>query len=511
MTDPHAESAWLDKIRAALLRGDSSAMQEMLTAALVYFPRSVDLRRIWARVLEQRGRDSEAIEVLRELLRDDPHDVASAFTLAHMLIRQHAVAAATAILASCFAGAEGAADPDLAIGAIELLDDTGRKAEAAAVADNALVAHPNDARLHAYAGVLQTQLGNFVSARTHYLVALDRDERAWEWHVPLGLVSTQQYLDTAHPDFARLTLGLERGQLSGLARAELHFALAKVHDDVGRYASAAGYLRPGNALCRELAAWPREVWRGQIAAALGRGVRRCTALSRPDFVPVFIVGMPRTGTTLLATQLARRPGVCARGEPTWLAQLARRSDLDHTAALQAAASDYTRWSVRDDGDGCRWFIDKQPLNFRFVDLAVAMFPHARIIRCVRSPRDTALSLWTQCFLGKAQGYSYDFDDIALVMRDESMLMQHWQQRYPDAIRVVRYEDLVSSPEAVLDGVAQWLGVTAAPTDAKPPGLASISTSSVWQARQRIHARSIGRWRNYADVVPELLQFPRLAT
>jgi hypothetical protein len=508
LADPHTnESAWLDKIRAALLRGDSGAAQEMVTAALVYLPRSVDLRRILARVLHQLGRDSEAIGVLRELLRDDPHDAASAFTLTHMLIRQHAVAAAAAILASCFAGAEGAADPDLAISAIELLDDAGRKAEAAAIADNALVTHPNDARLHAYAGVLQTQLGNFASARTHYLVALDRDERAWEWHVPLGVVSTQQYMDTTHPDFARLTLGLERGQISVLARAELHFALAKIHDDVGRYAAAASHLRLGNALCRELAAWPREVWQGQVAAALGHMAGRGTALSRPDFVPVFIVGMPRTGTTLLATQLARRPGVCDRGEPTWLAQLARRSGLDHIAALQTAASDYTRWSVRDDGDGCRWFIDKQPLNFRFVDLAVAMFPHARIIRCVRSPRDTALSLWMQCFLGKAQGYSYDFDDIALVMHDENLLMQYWQQRYPDTILSVRYEDLVSSPGVMLDEVARWLGVTAAPTDAKPSGLASISTSSVWQARQRIHTRSVGRWRKYMDVVPELLRFP----
>jgi tetratricopeptide (TPR) repeat protein len=506
LVDPHTEPAWLDKIRAALLRSDGDAAQEMLTAALARFPRSVDLRRILARVLRQRGRDSEALDVLQELLRDDPQDVASAFTLAHMLIRQHAVAAAATILASCFAGAEGAADPDLAISAIELLDNAGRKAEAAAVADNALVAHPDDARLHAYAGVLQTQLGNFELARTHYLAALDRDERAWEWHVPLGLVSTQQYLDAAHPDFARLTLGLERGQLSRLARAELHFALAKIHDDVGRYAAAAGHLRPGNALCRELSAWPREVWRGQIAAALGRGVRRGAALSRPDFVPVFIVGMPRTGTTLLAAQLARRPGVCNRGEPTWLAQLAQRTDLDDASALQVAASEYACWSAQDDGDGYRWFIDKQPLNFRFIDHAVAKFPHAKIIRCVRSPRDTALSLWMQCFLGRAQDYSYDFDDIAMVMRDEDLLMQHWQQRYPDAIRIVRYEDLVSRPEAMLDEVARWLGVTAAPTDAKPSGLASISTSSVWQARQRVHVHSIGRWQNYADLVPELLQF-----
>lgn len=510
MAAPHTEPAWLEKIRAALLRGDGDAAQEMLTAALARFPRSVDLRRILARVLRQRGRDSEALDVLQELLRDDPHDVASAFTLAHMLISQHAVAAAATILALCFSGSEGAADPDLAISAIELLDDAGRKAEAAAIADNALVAHPNDARLHAYAGVLQTQLGHFELARTHYLAALDRDERAWEWHVPLGLVSTHQYLDAAHPDFARLALGLEREQLSRLARAELYFALAKIHDDVGRYAAAASHLRQSNALCRELSGWPREVWRGQVAAALERGARRGAALSRPDFVPVFIVGMPRTGTTLLAAQLARRPGVYNRGEPAWLAQLAQRTDLDDAAALQVAASEYACWSAQDDGGGYRWFIDKQLLNFRFVDLAVAMFPDARIIRCVRSPRDTALSLWMQCFLGKAQGYSYDFDDIALVMRDENLLMQHWQQCYPDAIRAVRYEELVSSPQTVLDGISRWLGVAAAPLDAAPSGSAritSISTASAWQARQPMHVRSIGRWRNYADLVPELLQFP----
>jgi LPS sulfotransferase NodH len=139
-----------------------------------------------------------------------------------------------------------------------------------------------------------------------------------------------------------------------------------------------------------------------------------------------------------------------------------------------------------------------------------MFPHAKIIRCQRNARDTALSLWMQCFLEDVQGYAYDFDDIAVVMRDCDRLMDHWRQRYADAIRTVRYEDLVAEPLATIADLAQWVGLPA--PDANEPlspeaTTSPISTASLWQARQPVNTRSIERWRHYAPYMPELLRIP----
>jgi hypothetical protein len=223
--------------------------------------------------------------------------------------------------------------------------------------------------------------------------------------------------------------------------------------------------------------------------------------------------MPRSGTTLLAERLSRYPGVCNRGELPWIANLAERPALAGTpgrASLQEAAAIYAAQSRQDDSGDARWFIDKQPLNFRYLDLMLSMFPQARIIHCRRNARDTALSLWMQCFLEEVQGYSYDFDDIATVMQDCDRLMAHWGERFPAAIRSVYYEQLVTTPQDVIASLAAWIGLEAPAVDAPDDGAArsdAISTASLWQARQPVNTRSVGRWKDYAPHVPELLRIP----
>ena len=168
---------------------------------------------------------------------------------------------------------------------------------------------------------------------------------------------------------------------------------------------------------------------------------------------------------------------------------------------------YARHSRQDDAPFARWFLDKQPLNFRYLDLALTLFPDAKIIFCRRNPRDNALSLWTQCFQEHVQGYSYDFHDIALVMGDCEKLMAQWQQRFGPSIREVRYEELVSDPGRVTAALAEWIGLSQRATAAPPAeSNASISTASLWQARQPVYSGSVDRWKHFVHEVPELLQF-----
>jgi tetratricopeptide (TPR) repeat protein len=504
---------WLAIVQAQLLGGDLTAAQGTLAQALSEHPGAGELHRARAGILQRIGRVTEAESLLRELLDADSGDVASAFTLANMLKDQGRTAAAAATLRACFADAPRCRSADLAIRAIELLDDCDRKADAASIAAAAIEANPDDARLHAYAGMLQIQLGEFGKARRHYLFALEHDQRAWEWHVPIGLASAQRYASGEHPDLALLRSGLQREGLSGKAHAELLFALGKAHDDFGDYRQAAQHFHAGNIAAHRLTKWSRKSWRRAVEARLAsKPIAHAIEPSR-QFTPVFIVGMPRSGTTLLAGQLSRFPGVCNRGELPWIANLAERPALAGTperAGLQDAAATYAARSRQDDSGDARWFIDKQPLNFRYLDLMLSMFPQARIIHCRRNARDTALSLWMQCFLEEVQGYSYDFDDIALVMRDCDRLMAHWRERFPAAIRSVHYEQLVASPQEVIVPLAAWIGFEASPVNAPDDSAArggAISTASLWQARQPVNTRSVGRWKDYAPHVPELLRIP----
>jgi tetratricopeptide (TPR) repeat protein len=504
------EQDWLKSVRTLVLRGDLPAAQESIARARADHPGSIELRRTQAGIYQQSGRAAEAEALLRELLGQDPGDAAAAFALARMLSKQGRMAAAAATMRACFTGSENRRDPDLVINAVELLDNCDRKADAAAIALSAIGENPEDVRLYAYASMLQMQLGQFEQARQHYLFALKHDERAWEWHMPIGLSSAQRYANRGHPDFALFHDGLQRKDLSEKARSELHFALGKAYDDIGDYEEAARHLREGNAIVHRLTKWSRKDWRRSIEARLAAKPIRHKVEPSAHFTPVFIVGMPRSGTTLLAELLSRYPRVCNRGELPWIANLAEQGDLidnDDEKALQRAAAIYTAQSRQDDADDAHWFVDKQPLNFRYVDLMLAMFPHAKVIYCQRGERDIALSLWKQCFTKDVQGYAYDFDDIALVLRDCRRLRSHWCGRFPDSVRITHYEDLVSDPSATVASLAQWIGLPTPSThdDAAGRPASQISTASLWQARQPVNTRSIERWKRYAAYVPELVR------
>lgn len=508
-----SEDAWLAAVRTEVLRGDLQRARNIVGEAIGAVPESLDLQRAQAGILQQCGLTDAAENALRALLAKHPGDAASAFSLARLLRDQGRTAAAAEAMRACFAVEVNQRDANLAINAVELLDECDRKRDAAAIAEAAITANPDDPRLHAYAGMLAIQMGDFKRAREHYEFALDHDPRAVEWHVPIGLSSTLRYGDLAHPDFARFRAGLQRDVLPDLARAELYFALGKACDDVGDYAAAAQNFRSGNAIRKRNSTWSRKDWRRAIEARLAMPSNALHAEPTPGFSPIFIVGTPRSGTTLLAEQLARLPGICNRSEQPWLAKLALQPDLSGTPAreaLERAAAIYAPRVRQDDAGTARWFIDKQPLNFRYVDLALAMFPHAKIVHCHRNPRDNALSLWMQCFLEDVQGYSYDFGNIARVMRDCDRLMAHWQARYPDSVRTVRYEDLVTAPRDVVAALAAWIGIPDAASQtatANTPSEDVISTASLWQARQPIHTRSVNRSERYLPYLPELSRLP----
>jgi hypothetical protein len=267
-------------------------------------------------------------------------------------------------------------------------------------------------------------------------------------------------------------------------------------------------LREANALVGARADFSAKQWRRVVSAKLESKPLPALDVARDDFAPIFIVGMPRSGTTLVAEWLARHPQVCNRGELNGIAQLAQefaRTPRTSHGALVHAAHGHVQ-QVRQDDTSAGWFIDKQPLNFLHVDLIASLFPNARIIHCMRSARDTALSIWMQYFAGRAQDFAYDFAHIAAVMQGCERLLAAAGKRHPQLVRTVRYESFVGDATAQVRELADWIGLPAHDWTIAPAARRVISTSSAWQARQPVHARSVGRWKAYAEVLPELLAF-----
>lgn len=499
-----SEEEWLHGARRFVLAHHGTAAAALLEKALEEHPTSSETRLALAGLRMDAGDPEAAIAHLHSLLMQTPGHIAGSFLLARLLKGQGQTRGASQVITAIFE--HHPRDVELTIRAIELLDDCGRKQDAADISDAAIDQGSLDPRLHVYSAMLLAQLGLFDRSRQRYEFVVKNSPHALDWHVPQGLAGLQKYGSAEHPDFALFRRYLHQ-DLSEAARMSLLYALGKAHDDIADPEQATSYLRQANALDHARSNWSRKRWRRGIDARMRRPLTTMRLEPTDDRIPVFVVGVPRSGSTLLARQLARHPQVFHRGELPWLPTLAAELDADKPdfrQKLQLAAEKYLAQLYQDDSDA-RWFIDKQTHNLLHVDLILSMFPQARIIHCRRNARDCALSMWMQAFQPGQQEFACDFRDIAALIRGERQLMTHWQARYPDAIRSVRYEDLTADPAECVEVLSQWLGLPTAKVGENADAGGSISTASMWQARQSVHTYSVSRWKAYAPWLPELLQ------
>lgn len=451
--------------------------------------------------LRNAGQFAQAEAALRDALRLAPDHRDAAYSLAFMLREHGRVQAATDAIAAWAVHARPALDDVMA--ALGFLLECDALTHAHAVARDARARWPEDARLAARAGEVALALGEFDEAAQSLRDALDRDPNlsaAW-----MRLAHCRRYAHIDDSDLRRFERGWADAKLTPLARTSAGFALGKALDDVGDYARAAAVLRAANARAQASAPWNRDAWRSGIETQLAASPLPAVSV-QPDFVPVFIVGLPRSGTTLVASRLGSFDGVRDRGELNWIpalhAHLREQRQLHDARALAPIAA-LIRAQMRRDDAPARYYVDKNPLNFRYLDFILALFPNARIVHCRRALRDTALSLWMQHFAGEDMGFSHDFADIAQVARDCEALMAHWRQHGIE-MHDLDYEAFVAAPDMQRTRLAEFIGADARAFASNDPALGDVvKTASVWQVRQPVHTRSIGRWRHYVSYLPQL--------
>ncbi|MCI4568678.1 sulfotransferase [Lysobacter sp. CFH 32150] len=235
--------------------------------------------------------------------------------------------------------------------------------------------------------------------------------------------------------------------------------------------------------------------------------------------PIFIVGMPRTGTTLLERIVGNHSQVTTCGELNELQLLFKRTIgyycpefMDETSAARLASADAetlgkaylraTAWRTR----GKPWFIDKHQSNFLLAGLIMKSIPQAKIIHLRREPMDSCFSNLKELFSPHAYTYSYDLPDVANHYRNYSRLMRHLSRVAPGRILDVNYEDLARSPSSEVPRILQFCdlpfedGITDIASNTNP-----VATASSTQVREAIHGRNIGGWKRYARQLTSLEQ------
>ena len=287
--------------------------------------------------------------------------------------------------------------------------------------------------------------------------------------------------------------------------------LGKALLDAGDPDEAFHHLHRGNGLKRSTQSYDADStsnWMRSIATSFAEDAPAAVEWE-PGVAPVFVLGMPRSGTSLVEQILASHPAVHGAGEMRARQRLADNLGTSPAAApperLVAAGKTY-RAKVTDLARAKSHVIDKMSAHFLHVGLIRRMLPGARIIHCRRDPADTCLSCYTQLFID-AQPFTYDLTELGRFHVDYQALMAHWRATLPQsAFLEVDYEAVVADVEAqarrMLDFVGlPWNEACLAFHRTERP----VRTASVNQVRQPIYAGSVGRWRRYASHLGPLLR------
>jgi hypothetical protein len=302
-------------------------------------------------------------------------------------------------------------------------------------------------------------------------------------------------------------------------RVEIHFALAKAYDDVREYARAAEHLRLGSALRSEQHPHDR--------ATVSAGVARATATYTPAFfaaragsgeaslAPIFIVGLPRSGSTLIEQILSSHSMVEGTEELFLVHQLENELSEGHDSSLEDLVEQipsgqlgelgrrYLELSKRYRSTSRPRFTDKNPANWRQVGFIHAILPNAKIIDARRDPMDCCFSNYTQHF-GWGVNFAYDLGHLGAQYQDYLRLMRHFDATVPGLVHRVINDELIDDLENEVRRLLQYLGL---PFEEQCLRFyeteRAVNTPSSEQVRQPINRKGIGRWRNYEPWLGEL--------
>jgi tetratricopeptide (TPR) repeat protein len=399
---------------------------------------------------------------------------------------------------------------------VAALEPQDRLVEAVAVAERCAATHPELAAAHYTLGVVLQFSGDLARATACFRRTVELEPKnAAAW---CDLALAKRFDDRADPDLAALRALVGKLPAGGEQRIALHFALGKALEDLGDFDASFEHYARGNRQMRARISYRREELQrlvdGTLAAQGPEYLHAGVSTLASDAAPILIVGMPRSGSSLVEQILASHPRVAGVGEVPDLAVTINT----HVANPAARGETVAGWSAEEHARLGRAYVerlrrrapdaqrvvDKFLINHLHVGFVHRALPNARVVHCVREAADNCFSCFKVRFASPVH-FTYDLDELGHTYREVMRLMEHWHRHLPGRILDVRYEDLVADQEAETRRLLAFCGLE---WDAAclrfHETRRRVSSASATQVRKPLYESSLGQWRNYERHLAPLL-------
>jgi tetratricopeptide (TPR) repeat protein len=492
-------------------RGAYSEAAELYAQLVENDPRNSQALHNLGAALEKLGRLSEAEGHLRQAVAINPNFAEAHCNLGVILRRKGEISESEIWLRQAVKLKPNYVDARIQHGVTLLA--LGRLRETRARLAKVLKTAPRNADARYLMGHIAKMEGRFEEAETHFQGALEINPRmpnAWA-----ALAGTRK-MTRADAGWLEGAQEILTGKISPAEEADLRFAMGKYCDDIGDYKQAFQNYQRANQLLKTIAE-PYDpdartcfvddmirIYEPDAHPRAGRG-------ASDSAKPVFVVGMPRSGTSLVEQIIASHPNAKGVGELGFCSDSMRSHDSElrcgslDMPTRKKLAETYLKVLESKSGDAPR-IVDKAPGNSDFVGAIHSVFPNARIIWMTRDPIDTCLSCYFQ-FFSVAMNFTMDLADLAHYYRSHRRLMEHWRRVLPaGSILEVPYAELVADQEIWTRKILDFLDLEWDPrcldfhqTERQ------VITASIWQVRQKIYKDSVSRWRRYEKFIGPLLE------
>ncbi|MBT8099455.1 MAG: sulfotransferase [Gammaproteobacteria bacterium] len=547
--DPSLELAWLNLGKSLAMLGQGEQADEAFEKSFSLNP--VRKKLALAAEHQQAGRYQEAAELYREVLRTNPKNVDALRMLGILAFGEGQVDEAERLFRRAVAAA-----PDFVNAIIDLgvaLKEQSRIEESIECFRQATKLEPRNVKAHYQLGQilapaalsdeairsyervleLRPKHAGALLGRGHVLKTLGRQEAAIESYrrciaskpekgeVYWSLANLKTYR-LSDDDIREMQSRLSSSELTDESEVNFLFALGKAHEDRGEFDQAWQYYVDGNAKRRMLEHYDPvrfEVQNDAIIEVFDREFLSAnTGLGNPDPAPIFIVGLPRSGSTLLEQILASHSLVEGTAELPYIKRVEqslsknRADGVNYPAAVRelgephfnSLGQDYLDAAQMHRVEGTAHFIDKMPNNFPAIGLIHLILPNAKIIDARRYPLDSCLSNFRQLY-GQGQPFTYDLADIGEYFLEYQRLMDHWHDVLPDRVLTVQYEDVVCDFENQVRRLLEycelpWDDACLRFHETDRP----VRTASSEQVRQPVYTKSVHFWRNHEPHLGELI-------
>ena len=489
------------------MTGDLAGAEAAFSQALSLAPGEPDLIISLARVQDARGQAQTAEKTLREACAAHPGAIPLWQSLGRALRAWDRIEEASD---ACNEAQEHHPNSvEIKIQRAQLAYELRDLETAQALLTKLAKAYPNDVNIQNDLAQVLASLGQEAEAQALLRNLTEREPLFGQpW---LNLARAKRYEDPQDGEIQRMRAALKRRQPQPSQAAYVHFALGKALDDCQAYDDAFSHYQKANAIFRDQLAFDSKALEAHIDRLIDAFtpdlMSQLKGQGNPSATPLMIVGMPRSGTTLLEQVLCAHPDIETAGELRTLAQAAKGLTESGEKPWPECIAEIAPDLLADQAEGylaalsarsgaAAKVVDKMPQNFLHLGLAALLFPNTVIVHCVRDPLDTCLSNFFQVFPAGID-FAYKLSDLGHYYRNYQRLMTHWSSLLGPQLLTVYYEELVSNPEGVLRPLLQSLGV--AWNDAclsHHDSVGRVDTLSLYQVRQPLNTGSTERWRNY---------------